>query len=140
MTEGFKFGGTSRRRLNTCHPQIVAVMEEALSTSEIDFTIVCGHRGKEDQEKAFAAGASKVRFPSSRHNAMPSEAVDVCPWVEGKLAWDNVTAYHDLAMHIKETAARLGVKITWGGEWTKFVDKPHFELTRPVKTEEVSNA
>jgi hypothetical protein len=114
-------------------------MEEALATSEIDFTIVCGHRGKEAQDKAVANGDSKAPFPTSRHNSMPSEAVDVCPWVDGKLAWDNVTAFTNLALHIKETAARLGVGLKWGGDFKGSWDKPHFELARPVKPKEVSN-
>ncbi len=136
----YAFGPTSRRRLNTCHPQLVAVMEEAIATSEIDFTIVCGHRNKVDQDKAIADGNSKAPFPTSRHNSMPSEAVDVCPYINGELDWGNVTAFTDLASHIKETAARLGVRLKWGGDFKGAWDKPHFELARPVKTEEVPNA
>jgi hypothetical protein len=42
-------------------------MEEALKTTLIDFSIICGYRGKQEQSNAFAHGASKVQYPNSMH-------------------------------------------------------------------------
>ena len=34
----------------------------------------------------------------------------------------------NIADHIKEKAKQLGIKIVWGGDWTKPYDPPHFQL------------
>ena len=127
------FSRISRERLATCHPDLQRLMNEAVKDSAVDFTIVCGRRGKEDQEKAFREGKSKLHYPKSRHNSNPSEAVDVAPYVNGKLNW-NPDYFRPLALHIKETAQRLGIAIRWGGDWDRgFIDMPHFELARKEK-------
>jgi len=55
-------------------------------------------------------------------------AVDICPFIGGTLDWDNDKAFHDLARHIKAEAAKLGIKIKWGGDWKNPYDAPHYEL------------
>jgi peptidoglycan LD-endopeptidase CwlK len=35
----------------------------------------------------------------------------------------------EVAKAMKQAAKELGVGIQWGGDWTSFVDRPHFELT-----------
>ena len=40
-----------------------------------DCTILCGYRGKEEQEKAVSEGNSKLHYPHSKHNYNPSCAV-----------------------------------------------------------------
>jgi peptidoglycan L-alanyl-D-glutamate endopeptidase CwlK len=99
------------------------VLEEAIKHT--DFTVLCGHRGREEQDRAFAEGRSKLRYPSSRHNKMPSRAVDVAPW---PIDWQDERAFEQLAIHILAAASALGIKIRWGGLWRNFSDKPHYEL------------
>ena len=50
-----------------------------------DCTLIQGHRGEEEQNKYFDEGKSKVRYPNGRHNARPSNAVDVVPY---PIDWD----------------------------------------------------
>jgi peptidoglycan L-alanyl-D-glutamate endopeptidase CwlK len=38
--------------------------------------------------------------------------------------------YAQLAAAVKGAAQKLGVAITWGGDWPSFPDGPHFELDR----------
>ncbi|MCA3382317.1 MAG: M15 family metallopeptidase [Roseomonas sp.] len=38
--------------------------------------------------------------------------------------------YAQLASAVKGAAQKLGVAITWGGDWPSFPDGPHFELDR----------
>ena len=47
--------------------------------------IVCGHRNKEDQNKAFAEGKSKLKWPKGKHNKLPSQAVDAAPYISGNI-------------------------------------------------------
>ncbi len=120
-----KFSKTSEERLALCHPDLVRVAHAAIK--RFDFAVLCGHRGKEDQEKAFAEKRSKLRWPKSRHNLLPSEAMDLAPY---PIDWNDTKRFKTLAMIVLEEAARLGVKLTWGGDWASFPDMPHFELAR----------
>lgn len=133
---GYAFGKNSKEKLATCHPDLQRVMNEAIKTSPIDFAIICGHRGKEEQNQAFREGKSKLQWPNGNHNAMPSNAVDVAPCpnyfnstqAEWKLLND----------HIRATEKKLGVNLRWGGDWDgdgdskdeRFLDIPHWELRK----------
>jgi len=126
------FGAQSRIRLNSCHPDLIRLFDEVVKN--YDCTILCGHRGEEEQTKAFNEGRSKVQFPNSRHNSLPSMAVDVMRY---PIDWeDRIRMYH-FAGYVLGVANSLGINIRWGGDWdsdldfedNKFFDAPHFELT-----------
>lgn len=119
------FSKASEERLATCHPDLVRVAHSAIK--RVDFTVLCGHRGKADQEKCFAEKRSKLCWPKSRHNSLPSEAMDLAPF---PIDWNDTKRFKTLAMVVLEEAARLGVKLVWGGDFTTIVDMPHFELDR----------
>ena len=99
-----------------------------------DLTVLCGHRGQLEQEIAFKTGASKLRWPRSKHNAMPSLAVDVAPLIGGGVSWD-WDDYNRLSPLILDEWAQMvdegltgGQKLTWGGSWASFKDGPHWQL------------
>lgn len=118
------FGPTSRRHLETLDPELQDVLNEAIN--HYDFSIIDGHRDMERQNHYFHEGASKVRWPNSRHNTFPSQAVDVVPYPGG---FDNPNSEFDrMATYILSAASRLGVPLDWGGHWKSFPDYAHFEL------------
>ena len=121
----YKFGKVSQQRLATCHPDLQRLFNEVIK--EINCSIICGHRTAEEQEKAFKGGFSKVQFPNSKHNQMPSLAVDVAPY---PIDWNDVAAFERLAEVVKRKAKELNIKVIWGGDWKRFVDRPHWELGR----------
>jgi peptidoglycan L-alanyl-D-glutamate endopeptidase CwlK len=131
------FGTASLSRLATCHEDLQRVMAEAIATSPVDFAIVAGHRGQAEQDRCCMEGKSKTPWPTSKHNHQPSLAVDVAPYVGGKIVWNDKELFRDLAHHIFATADRLGIRLRWGGNWSDnadepphstFIDMPHFEL------------
>ena len=99
----------------------------------VDFSVICGHRTEAEQNDAHARGASKLKWPKSRHNSYPSMACDVAPYVGGAVSWD-WKYYHLLAPHIKATWARLKAEgkvsgtLEWGGDWHSFKDGPHWQI------------
>jgi len=133
----YRFSQRSLSRLQTCHPDLQLLMVEALGDPECpcDMSVLCGYRGEEEQNAAYASGASKLKFPQSRHNQTPSLAVDVAPYINGAISWD-WEHYHPLAEHIKATWQRLEQRelttgnhsLSWGGDWTSFKDGPHWQL------------
>ena len=126
-----KYSVSSLRKLATCHEDIKKIFKEVVK--HYDCTILCGHRNKEDQEKAYKDGNSKVRFPHGRHNKQPSNAVDVAPY---PIDWDDRDRFHLFAGFVLGISSQLGIKVRWGGDWdmdkdlkdNEFDDLVHFEL------------
>jgi len=125
------FGRSSKERLETCDPRIQEIMNELIKI--YDCSIMCGHRPKEDQMAAFNEGRSKVTWPNSKHNSLPSRAVDVVPF---PVDWDDLSRFYYMAGLIKGIAHQKGYKIRWGRDWDSdndfndqtFNDFPHFEV------------
>ena len=131
-----KFSMTSQARLASCSKPLQQVMEEVIK--HLDITIVCGHRGKEDQDRAFRDGKSKKKYPHSKHNAFPSRAVDVAPYDKKirNIPWENEEAFLRMGMFILGVSKVMGIGLRWGHDWDMdmdlfdqtFYDSPHFEL------------
>lgn len=119
----FQFGARSLQRMKGVHPDLVAVMELAISRSPVDFTVLEGLRSVDRQRQLVAKGASKTM--NSRH--LTGHAIDVAPIINGSVSWD-WPLYHQIAPVIKQAAADLGVSVEWGGDWTTFKDGPHWQL------------
>lgn len=127
----YKFGSSSQARLETCHPKIQEILNEAIK--HIDFSVTCGHRNEADQTKAFVENKSKVQWPNSKHNSKPSRAVDIVPY---PVDWDNIKRFAHLGGLIRGIAAMKGIKIRCGFDWDMdgditdhdFMDWPHIEL------------
>lgn len=124
------FSKTSIEKLKTCHNDLQVICNKAIEL--YDFAVICGYRNKEEQSKAFKGGFSKVNYPLSRHNHLPSNAMDLCPY---PIDWKNENRFYELAGIIKTvadyllTSGKISHKIQWGGDWrTLNKDLPHFEL------------
>ena len=134
-----EFGQSSYERLGTCHPLLIELMEAVVLVR--DCSIVCGYRGKDDQNQAFVEGKSQLQYPNSNHNQHPSIAVDVVPWPE---KWGDEDAFLELKKEIVNCwymiprKKREGYYLRWGGNWDgdedrtdqTFNDLPHWELVK----------
>lgn len=109
---------------------------------EHDCAIIEGHRARRRQNQLFRDKKSKVKWPNSKHNRMPSMAVDVAPWMDGEgIPWEDNRRFYGFAQNVLDTAARLGIKIRFGGDWDmdgdyndqEFKDLCHFELLSTEK-------
>lgn len=132
------FSKTSLDRLATCHQDLIIFCTELIK--HYDFTVVCGHRGKAEQNDAYFKGNSKLKFPNSKHNTYPSKAVDLAPW-EGKIDWgkEQMIYFAGFAIGVSEILYKNGIikhRIKSGADWnndrniddTTFLDLPHFEI------------
>ncbi len=121
----FVLGSRSRARLTGVHPDLVKVVELALTYSPHDFTITEGLRSVARQRELKAAGASQTM--NSRH--ITGHAIDFAVLVGGKVRWD-WPLYGQVATAFKRAAKELNVPIIWGGDWKSLRDGPHVELDR----------
>lgn len=118
-----RLGNKSRKKLETCDKKLQEILETAIEI--MDFSVLCGHRGEEEQNEYYHTGRSKVKYPNSKHNKSPSKAVDIAPW---PIDWEDKARFHELAGVIKAVAHEKGIKIKWGGDFKGFFDGPHYEL------------
>ena len=135
------FGKSSRKRLSQCDHKLQKVFNEVIK--HIDCSVLEGIRSKEKQDKMFAEGKSKFKYPGSKHNVTTANgksiAADVAPYdprVAGGIPWEDRERLTLFAGFVLGTAQQMGINIRWGGDWDKdwevndneFDDFPHFEL------------
>ena len=120
-----KFSKQSEQKLDELDFKLRFVLVEAIKL--IDFMIICGYRGKPEQEKAFREGKSKAHFGESKHNLKPSLAVDLAPY---PIDWKNIDRFKNLADVILATGRKHGIELIWGGNFKNLKDYPHFELKK----------
>ena len=116
--------------LATAHQDLRRLFDDVIQ--RVDCAVICGHRSRSVQDRAFREGKSQVRWPNSRHNTSPSAAVDVVPW---PLSWDLgdpavKATWVEMKAEVEATAERLGIEIEHGADWTSFKDWPHWQLPR----------
>jgi peptidoglycan LD-endopeptidase CwlK len=123
----YVLGTVSKNNLKGVHPDLVKVVEKAITLTEIDFRVTEGLRSKTRQIELVNKGASKTL--NSRH--ITGHAVDVVALIGGSVRWD-WPLYDKVAKAFKQSAKELNIPIVWGGDWKTFKDGPHFELDRNV--------
>ncbi len=119
------FSELSLKKLATCAPELQTLAHAV--ARYIEFCVITGHREEDEQNHDFAIGASKLKWPDSRHNSKPAEAFDIAPL---PVNWDDVSRFRELARLMFQEAAKLGVDIEWGGHWKSFPDLSHFQLAK----------
>lgn len=133
----YKFGTRSLDKLYDVNYGLQSIMQAAINTGIMDFSITEGHRGKAEQNRYYKYGKSKVQWPKGKHNKIPSEAVDVVPFINGKASWNKLHCCV-LAGVVLACASKLGISVRWGGNWDMdgepitdqdFQDLVHFEIT-----------
>lgn len=133
-------GTNSLNKLNGVHPDLVKVIKTAIIDSPVDFSIVEGVRTVARQKELYAQGrttkgsivtyADGVKNKSNHQTKSDGfgHAIDFCPYINGKLDWDNISNFKTVVNHIKANALILGIKITCGIDWKKPYDPPHIQL------------
>lgn len=132
----------SIKKMNGVHPDLVNIMQDALQTTPILFVITEGVRTTERQEKLYRQGRKvpgtivtncdgvKVKSFHQIRVANYGCAVDLYPYIYGQIRIHEVyvpDVCRVIALHIKSIAQKMGIPITWGGDW-QINDYSHFEL------------
>lgn len=147
----FKLSNASLSRLATVDPRLVAVAKRAIELSTVDFVVTQGNRTVDEQKKLYGKGRTAAECVAKgvpavyarpgeakvtwtlNSNHIGGRAIDVAPYVNGKIEWDEngrLGLWPKISRAFKSAAAELAIEIEWGGDWTKTVDRPHFELVK----------
>lgn len=95
--------------------------------------VVEGYRDEACQNADVAAGRSKLSYPHSKHNLVPSLAVDISPRPYDP---NNKERLLYFAGYVMAVGFARGLKLRWGGAWdgsqdpskNHFPDLFHFEI------------
>jgi peptidoglycan L-alanyl-D-glutamate endopeptidase CwlK len=102
----------------------------------VDISLTSGYRDREEQNALYENRKSKVRFPDSKHNRKPSQAVDLQPHPYPSNENDLRAALGYIAGLAMLIAEKHGWQLRWGGDWNRngsvvdngFDDLFHLEL------------
>lgn len=132
MDTNHKLTEQDMQRLSTCEPRLIRLIEEVSKVFPI--MVLTGFRGEGAQMEAYRSGTSKTKWPMSKHNKEPAQAVDIAPLpYDGK----NTKRLLYLAGYVRGVASQLGIPIRCGADWNgnfnpsdeTFSDLFHFELS-----------
>lgn len=121
------WSSSSRTNLNTVHFDLQLVFNRVLTLR--DCSVITGHRNQIEQDRLFEMGPSITTkaWPDSRHNSMPSVAIDVCPYPPGDWSASD-EAFREFGQFVLGVAHGLSVELEWGGFWKQPYDPAHFQL------------
>ena len=126
------------RKLEDACPElqiIIPQFKDACADLGIDVLVYQTYRGEAEQNKAFAEGKSKLKFPHSKHNVTvdgkPSaRAFDCVPTKGQTIQWQDTSNLKKMGEIGKEMGLRWGGDFNMDGDKTTndAWDKYHFEL------------
>ena len=131
----FKFSANSTQNYVHLTLKLQKIAKRVLNYGIMDFAITDSYRSKARQDRAFKLKKSKVCWPMSKHNCLPSRAMDLVPFINGRLSWNKIHCSL-LAGMVLATGREMGVVLRWGGNWDMdsepvtdqdFQDLAHFE-------------
>jgi peptidoglycan L-alanyl-D-glutamate endopeptidase CwlK len=136
----YSYGPKSQAVFDSLHPELQILFTWVILLKDV--SLIEGHRPNARQAVLLAAGKTKVGPGKSKHNKIPSEAVDQIPYPFSQADWHDGFKFHLHAGFILGIAAILyemkimNRRIRWGGDWDKdwetsdnmFDDFPHIEL------------
>ncbi len=125
------------RSLEDLHPILKTLAEKfkkACFSRGVNVLIYMTYRSNEEQDQLYAQGRTKpgkivtnAKGGQSAHNhtinGIPASlAFDAVPLINKQCQWNDNWLWKQMG----EAAKEVGLK--WGGNWKKFVDKPHFYI------------
>lgn len=120
----------SKERLATVEPALASVIEACVAKFPKAMSITEGIRTIEQQRQYVKEGKSKTM--NSYHIPRPgrkyARAVDVAIFKDDGTYSGDMADYKEFAVLVLKEAAKRGLKIRWGGNWTTFPDGPHFQI------------
>lgn len=135
---GYYFSDKSEKILLTCDKKLQKLAKTAILYTRVDFAIISGERNKTVQDSLFRANKSKLVYPYSKHNQVPSAAFDFAVWSETNHAfiWKPLSYYFYLYGVFDTIAKEQGIVIRSGLNWDSdadfedntFLDGGHIEL------------
>lgn len=126
----YKLSKRSFERLNGIDAILVAILVEGIKESPFDFGIPRsgGLRTAEEQKELFLDKKSKADGYIKKSYHQSGKAFDIYAYINGTASWDK-EKLTKIARHLQKVAKeQFNIKLEWGGDWSMYVDMPHFQI------------
>ncbi len=121
---GFSLGFRSLKELEGVHPKLVECVKLAIKLSSVDYTVVDGVRTPSEALANQLAGKGISR---SKH--LTGDAVDLAPWIGGKIVW-SVEECYKIAKAMQAAEKQIpGLRLRWGGSWQPLAEIKDFDAS-----------
>lgn len=118
----FKLSDRSIQRLEGVHQDLIAVVENAIEISSLDFGVSEGLRTMRRQQHLVDTGKSWTL--KGRH--LTGHAVDLIAYDEGVVSWE-MSDFAIIATAIRKSSDEINVPITWGAIWDRLISELSLE-------------
>lgn len=115
---------TEKERIDWLHGDLRRLLTALCANDYVSVRpfLVSSHRTRQEQDDALKRGTTRIQYPMSAHNQLPSLAMDIqaLDLATGKLVQGDeavrwcVAFAHDTF----KAATDLGIKVRWGGLWS----------------------
>ena len=146
----FKLSKSSKKNIKGVHNSIPILIDRVLKKSPHDFGIPSygGIRTSQEQNNLYhkkVGGRRITQLDGFKRKSyhQTGMAFDIFLFDEHGACWDCVKKYDELAILFKEEFELMkkeqrendidcwfedGENLFWGGDWKRFIDRPHFEI------------
>lgn len=115
----YRLGPKSLAELQGVHPRLVECVHRAILYSPVDFGVHDGLRTPAEQTEYVRRGVSKTM--NSKHMVQADgygHAVDLVPYINGKLRWEWPPIFA-IAAAMHKASAEMALRLRWGGVWDR---------------------
>jgi peptidoglycan L-alanyl-D-glutamate endopeptidase CwlK len=124
--------------------QLALLGKEVAAAQDLDYRMISGTRSYEEQNKLYAKGRSapgpkvtNVRGGYSRHNFGIAGDFGVFDKEGQYLDSGNPPLASQIHQAVAEEVKARKMNIEWGGDWSSFVDEPHFQYKTGLSTRQM---
>ncbi len=137
----YSFSKISEQRKSTCHPDLQILVDTIIKY--MDISVYDGARGEAKQNAYYKDGTSRVKYPNSMHNSIPSMAIDIAPYPindKNEIRFAYLGGLIKMATELLYEQGKITHKTRWGGAWKDELadqdkelswDPYHIELIAP---------
>jgi peptidoglycan L-alanyl-D-glutamate endopeptidase CwlK len=130
-----KWGQRSLERMEGVNPLLIIFAERLLKASPYDLTIpwMGGVRTADEQKAIFEEGNSKCDGTEKRSYHQSGNAIDIVLYGKSTAEMYDAEKLEKIGEIGKQIWDEMGFKhcvLKWGGDWTSFVDRPHWEIRK----------
>ena len=137
--ENFKLSRSSKKNIKGIDARLIKLVNRVLKKSDIDFGVpgYGGFRTAQEQNNLFHKRPKVTQIDGFKRVSyhQSGNAFDIFVYDEHGACWDCREKYVTLSKLFKAEFQAMkdeGIfkeeTFTWGGDWTRFVDLPHYQI------------
>lgn len=138
----FKLSRSSKKNIKGIDKRLIKLVERVLGKTEIDFGIpqYGGFRTPQEQNNLFHKRPKVTQLDGFKNKSyhQTGKAFDIFVYDEHGACWDCKLKYKKIADLFKEEYRLMQSEeifeeeeiFTWGGDWIRFKDLPHFQISK----------